>query len=153
MTSMSGQPAAVLLRHSLTGAFRVPEVSGYAKEDQLQRILFKHPELVPGVTAPAVACREFQSGAGPADVVIVGADGSLVVVECKLASNPQIRREVVGQVLDYASRLWRMPIEEFESRWSERNPTRTQRAETRPPNRLTRPRPPFAQHAPRSSLA
>ena len=67
-----------------------------------------------------MACREFQSGVGPADVLILGADGSLVVVECKLASNPQVRREVMGQVLDYASRLWRMPVEEFERLWSDR---------------------------------
>ncbi|TFD75181.1 hypothetical protein [Cryobacterium psychrophilum] len=31
-----------------------------------------------------------------------------------MAGNPQVRREVVGQILDYASRLWRMPVEAFE---------------------------------------
>jgi hypothetical protein len=43
------------------------------------------------------------------------------LVECKLAANPQVRREVIGQILDYASRMWRMDIEEFEQRWKQAN--------------------------------
>lgn len=43
--------------------------------------------------------------------------GELTLVECKLASNPQIRREVVGQMFDYASRLWKMDVEDFAAKW------------------------------------
>ncbi|WP_426997987.1 hypothetical protein [Pseudarthrobacter sp. N5] len=44
----------------------------------------------------------------------------MTLVECKLASNPQIRREVVGQMFDYASRLWGMDPEDFNARWRAR---------------------------------
>lgn len=43
------------------------------------------------------------------------------MVECKLASNPQVRREVVRQMFDYASRLWKMDIEEFAAKWRARS--------------------------------
>lgn len=99
------------------GPWREPHGSGYADEAALQQILLEHPDLVPGIKNSAIAVAEFQSGVGPADIVILDEDGSITVVECKLASNRQMRREVLGQVLDYASRLWRMPIETFESAW------------------------------------
>lgn len=97
--------------------WREPEGHGYGAEDDLQAIIAEHPTLVPGVLGDAIACREFQSGAGAADVLVLGTDGTVTVVECKLAANPQIRREIIGQLLDYASRLWQMPIDEFETRW------------------------------------
>ncbi|MCC9175453.1 hypothetical protein [Arthrobacter sp. zg-Y179] len=102
------------------GTWREPDPAGYAAEAELQQILAEHPELIPGVSADAVTCREFQSAAGPADVVVVDADGQVTLVECKLASNPQIRREIVGQMFDYASRLWKMGIEDFDARWQDR---------------------------------
>ncbi|WP_433876230.1 hypothetical protein [Sinomonas atrocyanea] len=103
------------------GQWREPATQGYDSEAALQRILHDHPSLVPGVPADAVACSEFQSGAGRADIVVVDASGKLTLVECKLAANPQVRREVIGQVLDYASRMWRMEIGEFEQRWRQAN--------------------------------
>jgi hypothetical protein len=99
------------------GPWREPASTGYENESALQEILYSHPALVPGVFGEPVACREFQSDIGPADVVIIDAEGSITLVECKLASNSQIRREIVGQTLDYASRLWQMSIESFEERW------------------------------------
>lgn len=97
-----------------------PRVRGFKLEDDLQEILAEHPELIPGVAATAVACREFQSEVGPADIVVVDEGGQVTVVECKLATNPQIRREIIGQLFDYASRLWRMDIDEFSRRWRAR---------------------------------
>lgn len=99
------------------GSWLEPADAGYALESELQEILASHPELIPGVSAAARTCREFQSGAGPADIVVVDSTGELTLVECKLASNPQIRREIVGQMFDYASRLWKMDVEEFASQW------------------------------------
>ncbi|MCQ1954131.1 hypothetical protein [Arthrobacter sp. zg-Y238] len=109
----------ILIRQP-NGTWREPDPAGYAAEADLQQILAEYPELIPGVSADAVTCREFQSTAGPADVVVVDADGQVTLVECKLASNPQIRREIVGQMFDYASRLWKMGIEDFDARWQDR---------------------------------
>ena len=109
-----------LLIRQPDGTWREPDLTGYGDEAELQQILAEHPELIPGVSADAVTCREFQSAAGPADIVVVDGDGQVTLVECKLASNPQIRREIVGQMFDYASRLWRMGIEDFAVRWQNR---------------------------------
>ena len=109
----------VLVRHG-DEAWRPPERSGYTDEAHLQAILLEHPWLIPGVTRNAQVCIEFQSGVGPADVVAVDLENGLTLVECKLASNREVRREIIGQVLDYASRFWRMSVEDFDARWSSR---------------------------------
>ena len=104
-----------------TGAkWQTPEKSGYTNEAHLQRILKEHPELIPGVNSEAHVCIEFQSAVGPADVVAVDSINGLTLVECKLASNREVRREIIGQVLDYASRFWRMSVEDFDEQWRTR---------------------------------
>jgi hypothetical protein len=63
-------------------------------------------------------CTELMTPAGPVDNFMVTASGMPVLVECKLWRNPQARREVVGQVLDYAKELsrWRSADIEREAR-------------------------------------
>lgn len=95
----------------------VPVERGFGYEADLQRILVEHPQLIPGVGAGAVASREFQTGAGPADIVVVDPDGTLTLVECKLATNKDVRKVIVGQMFDYASGFFNMHIDEFERRW------------------------------------
>lgn len=109
----------ILIRQS-DGTWREATYAGYALEGDLQGILAAHPDLIPGVEVGARTCREFQSEVGPADIVVVGAEGELTLVECKLAANPQIRREIVGQMFDYASRLWKMDVDDFAARWHNR---------------------------------
>ncbi|MDP2286987.1 MAG: hypothetical protein Q8M73_00260 [Actinomycetota bacterium] len=111
----------VLIRDA-AGGWREPAEHGYESEASLQQILFEHPSLVPGVEGATVACREFRSVAGFADVIVLDSEGALTLVECKLASNAEVRREVIGQVLDYAARLWRMPVQEFERAWINADP-------------------------------
>lgn len=84
-------------------------------ENWLQDIIFRHPNSLPiqeldssfGPLIPV--CREMESGAGPIDLVYINPNGMLTLVECKLWKNPEARREVVGQILDYAKELsgWR----------------------------------------------
>lgn len=100
-------------------AWRRPADAGYAGEHELQALLAEHPSLIPGVGPDAAVCTEFRSAAGPADLLIVDSDGSVTLVECKLAGNPQVRREIVGQLLDYASQIWRTPVDRFASTWSQ----------------------------------
>lgn len=97
--------------------WRKPSEVGYTNEAHLQALLQEHPELIPGLLESAKVSIEFQSGNGPSDVVAIDAFNGLTLVECKLASNPQVRREIIGQVLDYSSKFWNMPIEEFEAQW------------------------------------
>lgn len=106
----------MLLRRK-SESWQAPAISGFSNEALLEDILASHPSLIPGVSGEAQVRRQFPTGAGPADLVVVDEDGAVTVVECKLAANPQVRREVVGQLLDYAAQLWQMPLDDFLSRW------------------------------------
>jgi hypothetical protein len=91
---------------------RVPlgETAG-RDEAWLRDTLRDTPELIPvadidpsfGPLIPV--CTELRTPAGPIDVVYVDRHGRLTVVECKLWRNPEARRKVVSQVLDYAKEL------------------------------------------------
>jgi hypothetical protein len=76
------------------------------------------PTLLPDGEGLALV-REFPvPGIGAADLVGVNGSGELGIVECKLNSNPQIKREVVGQILAYAGGLWHMTYDEFASKFT-----------------------------------
>lgn len=84
-------------------------------EAAIQRLIFKHPaclpirEIDPLFCNPVPLCMELNTLAGPIDALMVTPSGLPVLIECKLWRNPEGRREVVGQILDYAKEL---------SRWS-----------------------------------
>ncbi|MGX5653309.1 hypothetical protein ACWKWC_00880 [Geodermatophilus nigrescens] len=107
----------ILVRTAGT-TWRRPTTEGYTHEPELQQILAEQPSLIEGIGESAAARREFSTGVGPADLVIVDSDGTITVVECKLARNEEIRRKIMGQVLDYASRLAEMTPDDFERAWN-----------------------------------
>lgn len=84
-------------------------------EAWLQDVLFTHPELIPHRVLdrdlpPAIpVCKELpvqlREGVGYVDLLAVTPTGTLVLVECKLWRNPEAKREVVAQVIDYAAGL------------------------------------------------
>lgn len=51
--------------------------------------------------------------AGPIDALFANEHGLLTILECKLWRNPEARREVVGQVLDYARAMARLTYEDL----------------------------------------
>lgn len=90
-------------------------------ERWLQNLIYAHPSLIPveevepvfsGVTP---VCRELPTAVGPLDLVFVNGQGLLTLVECKLWRNPEARRKVVGQILDYAQQISRWSYEELEA--------------------------------------
>jgi hypothetical protein len=89
--------------------------TGGRNEAWLRDVLFANPELLPisdidpssGPLLPL--CRELRTEAGPLDIAFISPGGRLTLVECKLWRNPEARRKVVAQVLDYARAV---------SRWS-----------------------------------
>ncbi len=84
---------------------------GGKNEKWLQELIFAFPESLPvreidphiGPLIPV--CMEIETGSGPADVLFVTPTGQVVLVETKLWRSPEARREVVGQILDYAKQL------------------------------------------------
>jgi hypothetical protein len=86
----------------------------FADEAQLQKLLYESPELIPTKVEDqaAVFTREAGlPGSGFTDLVGVDARGNILVVETKLARNDEIRRKVIGQVLEYAAYLWGMSFD------------------------------------------
>lgn len=84
---------------------------GQFSEAWLQHALFKAPSCLPvreidphsGDLIPV--CKELETGAGPADILYVTKTGQIVLVETKLWRNPEARRAVLAQILDYAKEL------------------------------------------------
>ena len=77
-------------------------------EGRLQEVLFRHADILPlGEIDPAYGnpvpvCTELGTRAGSADALYLTPAGRIVLAEFKLWRNPGARREVIGQILDYA---------------------------------------------------
>ena len=89
-------------------------------EARLQQLLFDHPLLLPiseieGAFQPAVPlAREVGVKSGSVDLLFTSPTGYLTLVETKLWKNPEARRAVVGQVLDYTKELAGWSFEDLE---------------------------------------
>lgn len=90
---------------------------GYASEDELQAMLAQHPELLQEDTDVPLrtVCREVSMDGQSLDILMVDATGLPVAVEVKLDKNDEIRRKVVGQVLEYAALLSSLTVDELDS--------------------------------------
>lgn len=102
----------------------------YDSEDLLQRLLADYPSLIPGEQINAGSPRKWLlvtreaslpdeeggSGRWSVDHLFLDQDGIPTLVEVKRASDTRLRREVVGQMLDYAANAvvyW--PVERIKS--------------------------------------
>lgn len=102
--------------------WRVVESALYKDEEQLQKLLAEAPELIPMNEFRPLAgevrlvVSEFGvPGSGYLDLLGFTATGDIVLMECKLRSNPEIKRKVVGQLFEYAGFLWRMTFEQLDA--------------------------------------
>lgn len=74
----------------------------------MQEVLFRHANILPlgeidsEYDKSVPVCMELRTGAGPADALYLTPTGRIVLAEFKLWRNPQARRAVIGQILDYA---------------------------------------------------
>ncbi len=100
--------------------------TGGRPEAWLRDTLQSHPELLPiGDLDPAYGpllpvCTELMTEAGPIDNVFINPQGRLTLVECKLWRNPEARRKVVAQLLDYARVLVRWSYADLQRQVSAR---------------------------------
>ena len=102
----------VLIRNGTATVLRhVPFDERTFKEADLQALLFAHPTLIPvGDIEPIFdrlhpLARELRVGSGFIDLVFMNDEGYLTLVETKLWRNPEARRTVVAQLIDYASHV------------------------------------------------
>ncbi|WP_416193515.1 hypothetical protein [Nitrobacter sp. TKz-YC01] len=99
--------------------------SGY-DEDWLQNLIHAHPEVLPigqiepDFGAPIPLCRELPliigaGRAGALDNLLITRTGGLILVEAKLWRNPEARRAVIAQAIEYAAGVFRLSYAELES--------------------------------------
>ena len=100
--------------------FRIGAGAGEYNEAWLQKLIQDHPGLLPvadiepGLVPLVPICTELPVPSGYIDNLMVTPDGGIIVVETKLWRNAEARREVLGQVLDYAKDLTGFSYETFE---------------------------------------
>lgn len=104
--------------NSPSGGLVALEPTSYSTEDELQRFVADHPELLATTLAPAeqatpwlLVRRELaivmdegdERTRWSLDHLFVDGEGMPILVEVKRSSDPRARREVVAQMLDYAA--------------------------------------------------
>jgi hypothetical protein len=98
---------------------RVPLMEKVFNEEWLQKLLFENPailpfpDLEPAFDGSIPIVRELATNAGPVDLVYVNSKGYITLVETKLWRNPEARRSVVAQLIDYAKEIADWSYEEF----------------------------------------
>jgi hypothetical protein len=87
-------------------------ILGKNLEDALQTFFERYPEIIPGKQIDPVTedpprfvllRREMPIGGWSLDHLFVDQKGILTLVETKLFQNPESRREVIGQIIEYAT--------------------------------------------------
>lgn len=97
-----------------------PQGKGAFDEAWLQNLVHQNASCLPiseiepslGVFFPI--CREMLTPRGAVDNLLMTGAGDIAIVETKLYRNPQARREVLAQILDYATALFAMDYTNFE---------------------------------------
>ena len=86
-------------------------------ERWLQELIHRHPQCLPmeqiepGLGRLIPVCLELPLRVGSVDNLMVTPEGNLVIVEVKLWRNPEARRQVVAQALDYATAMFELDYE------------------------------------------
>jgi hypothetical protein len=113
----------ILIRDIGSKKWKFAEAITVRAESELQKLLVESPsiitidEIIEGTSPLVFAVSEFGlPGSGASDVLAFSPQGDIAIIECKLATNPEAKRKVIGQILEYAAYLWRMSYEEVDGR-------------------------------------
>ena len=112
----------ILMREDKNKKWELVESNAYAAEAELQELLANSPEIISmdeirsGSGSLVAVVREFGLPVGYIDILAFTARGDIAIIECKLEKNPQAKREVIGQILDYSAHLWGMSYEDLNGR-------------------------------------
>lgn len=91
------------------------------QERWLQELIHRHPgclpmdQIEPGLGDLVPVCMELPLPVGYVDNLLITSQGNLVIVEVKLWRNPESRRQVVAQALDYATALFELDYDQLEA--------------------------------------
>lgn len=98
-----------------------PQQKNYT-ESWLQELLQNHPNLLPveefeeAFSHITPIGREIPTNVGPIDNLFISEQGCLVLVETKLWRNPEAKREVLAQVIDYAAEVSKWSFGELDEK-------------------------------------
>lgn len=93
---------------------------GNFNEAYIQDLVFRYPACLPidqidrSFSSLIPVCCELNTPAGQLDVLYVTPEGQLVILEAKLWRNPESRRKVVAQILDYAKEFSKWDYEDLQ---------------------------------------
>jgi len=117
----SGTPVAI--KGEASGPLKRIHIGGTDSpfdEDWLQNLLHRHPcclpmdQIEPALQDLVPVCMELALPCGFLDNLFMTPDGDIVIAEVKLWRNPEMRRIVIAQALDYATALFSMDYEALE---------------------------------------
>lgn len=123
MSDRNTQTAIVVPGVSIKTLKRLPRVHDRFDEGYLQELLRDHPELLPITDirsdAGQLLCigREIAVASGSIDNLYLSTSGYPVIVETKLWRNPEARRQVLAQVLDYIKDVARKDFDWIDEQW------------------------------------
>jgi len=99
-----------------------------------QRILVNNPNIIFDlqelelVNAEVfIACREYSTSRGSIDLLLIGNNAEIVIIETKLLRNPESTRQVVAQVVDYIKAFSEETVKELVRKLSGKFPEGTKR--------------------------
>lgn len=113
----------ILIRNNPDKKWRPAKLVNLKAEADLETLLTDSPELINisdiredmHARMLVFAIKQFYlSGSGYSDIIGFTPEGDIALIECKLDKNQEIKREVIGQILEYASYLWKMSYDEFD---------------------------------------
>ena len=114
----------IAIRNEKDGAWkRIPPNGDNNTDEYIQDLIHQIPELISvegtGQNEPNLkVCLKNTQGNGSQDdsgLIGVDGDGSITIVECKVADDSSARGQIMGQALEYAASLWEISYEEFDS--------------------------------------
>ncbi|MBE0410925.1 MAG: hypothetical protein IBX69_14490 [Anaerolineales bacterium] len=110
----------VLIRGQSEQQWKLIDLAAFNQEIELQNLLAESPSLISldevraGTSPLLIAVREITLPVGSVDLLGFTAEGDIALIECKLSSNPEIKRKVIGQIMEYAAYLWEMSYQELD---------------------------------------
>ena len=102
------------------GGNKVLKEADYKLESKLHDLIEENPELIsiPGVEENDLFLLPIGREHKASDLLCVDNEGGVTILEFKLAKN-QTMREIVAQIIDYASSIWKEPYDAFSNRMKE----------------------------------
>jgi len=123
MSRKKTSPAFVVVGGPAHALKRLPRDHEQFDESYLQELLAAHPELLPVAEiredAGTLVCigREVGLSSYAIDNLYLSSGGYPVIVETKLWRNPEARREVLAQMLEYIKEICTKDYTWFETQW------------------------------------